>query len=104
MIQKNLLEYLLKINNKYNELVLHHLIVLPMLVLVGILISIFQDLFAFFIYSIITVLLIAPSYLIINKIRTCPECKSWKHSVFCSRQDNFKVTYYCKRCEKEWQK
>jgi len=104
MIQKKLFEYFLNINKKYNELVLHHLIVLPMLVLVGILISVFQDPFVLLIYSIITVLLTAPSYLIINKTHTCPECKSWKHSVFCSRQDNFKATYYCKRCEKEWQK
>jgi len=103
-MKQNLLKCLLNITNKYNDLVVHHLIVLPMLITVGILISFFQDLFALFIYAIITSVLTVPFYLLVNKARTCPSCKSWKYSVFSSRPDNSKATYYCKCCEKTWQR
>lgn len=103
-MKQKLVKYFLNITNKYNDLVLHHLIVLPILIAVGILISFFQDLFALFIYAIITSVLTVPFYLIVNKVRTCPACKSWKYSVFSARSDNSKAKYYCKRCENTWQK
>lgn len=96
--------YLLNITNKYNDLVLHRLIVLPMLIAVAILISFSQDLFVLFIYTIIICVLTVPFYFRVNKARTCSTCKSWKYSVFSSRPDNSKATYYCKRCENTWQK
>jgi len=103
-MKQKLVKYLLNITNKYNDLVLHHLIVLPMIITVGILISFFQDLFALFIYTIIICVLTVPFYFIVNKARTCPICKSWKYSVFSARSDNSKAKYYCKRCENTWQK
>ncbi len=99
-----IVKYILNIINKYNDLVLHHLMVLPMLIGIGILISFFQDLFVLFIYTIIIGVLTVLFYLLINKARTCPTCKSWKYSVFSSRPDNSKATYYCKRCENTWQR
>jgi len=103
-MKQKLLKYLLNVTNKYNDLVLHHLMVLPMLILAGVLIGFFQGLFALFIYAIITALLTTPFYLLVNTARTCPTCKCWKYSVFSSRPDNSKATYYCKRCENTWQR
>jgi len=103
-MKQKLLKYLLNVTNKYNDLVLHHLIVLPMLIAVSILISFSQDLFVLFIYTIIICVLTVPFYLLVNKARTCPTCKCWKYSVFSSRPDNSKAVYYCKRCENTWQR
>ena len=79
-----------------------------MLIVGGILIGIFKGLLALFVYTIITLLLLAPAYFLVIKPRTCPSCKSFKYSIFHSRMGdenkNYKTEYYCKRCQNVWEK
>jgi len=80
LMKQKLVAYFSSIQNTYNELVVQNLMLFPMLIVGGILIGIFKGLLALFVYTIITLLLLAPAYFLVIKPRTCPSCKSFKYS------------------------
>lgn len=94
--------HLLGIIKKYNELVVWHVIFLPMMLVVVILVYwLFEDARAVPLFLIFASLLVLPERYRVNRARTCPSCKTWIYSDASSFSGGNRK-YRCKRCEGEW--
>lgn len=98
---KKLQLLLLVIYKKYNDLVLHHILSVPLYIIVTLLYYWFTgDTFATSLFVFLMVVLYCVPVYFVNKKRTCPSCKTWIYSDYNIRSKSSQ--FICKKCNAEW--